>query len=220
MRKLLLFLLIPVGLLLLTNCNKKNSSSDNDAQLKMLRDSIANNLKQDSAEIFILLTDVYKWRNSKFEDTTFCSDFDVIVEDTLQTAINYNALQKTISELKKTGYFSSRFLENYKKLADSINYELTHANPKYYNEINFAFQEADVWTFFQDDVEDYWNKFVISELEISAENASLKWTIKVNGWESSPYTVKFEKEEGKWKVSYLSGFDEKLYLISPAANTR
>lgn len=211
MRKLVLFLILPVGLLLFTNCKQKKSTSDQDDQLKMLRDSIANNIKKDTTDIFVLLTDVYKWRESKYEDTTFCSDFDVIVEDTLQTAIDYNSLQNTLSVLKKTGYFSNAFLKNYKDLADSIHFKLTHASPKLFNEINFVFQETDVWTFFQEDVEDYWNNFVISDLEISAERASLKWTIRGEGWETSPYTVQFEKEDEKWKVSYLSGFDEKIY---------
>jgi hypothetical protein len=125
--------------------------------------------------------------------------------------LNYDSLNKTIGALKRTNYFSASFLDNYKKLADIVNHTLVNANPKYANEINFDFQDADPWTGFQDSDPDYWDKFRITDYRSSADSASLKWLIKTKDWSSDPYAVGFAKENGQWKVSWLEGFDLKKY---------
>ena len=162
----------------------------------------------DSAQVITLLKEMYRWHDKNQDNG---SDFSIIVKDSFQVGLNYDSLNKTIGALKRTNYFSSSFLDNYKKLADIVNHTLVNANPKYANEINFDFQDADPWTGFQDSDPDYWDKFRITDYRSSADSASLKWLIKTNNWSSDPYAVGFAKENGQWKVSWLEGFDLKKY---------
>jgi hypothetical protein len=167
-----------------------------------------NNRTSDSTEIINLLKQVYKWHDNNQNKLI---DFDVIVKDSFQTALNYLSFNKTFEAIKKTNFFSTSFINNYKKIADRINFKLTTAHPKYPNEINFAYQDADPWTYFQDDADKYWETFKISNFVLSTDKASLKWNVKIKSWTSEKYAVKFEKENGFWKLSYLEGFDIDKY---------
>jgi hypothetical protein len=165
--------------------------------------------KEDSAEIVKLLKDVYSWHDKNPDSIRY--DFCIIVKDSFQVGVNYDSLKKTINVLNQTGYFSSNFMENYKNLAKLINKKLTSANPKMYNEINFSFQDADPWTGFQDSDPGYWNEMKVSGYKATADSASLKWKLQTPTWSSDPYTVGFSFEKGKWRVSYLEGFDAKNF---------
>lgn len=168
-----------------------------------------NNRTYDSTQIVNLLKQVYAWHD---KNQSNLPDFDVIVKDSFQTAINYDSFNRTFAAIKKTNFFSSSFINNYKKIADKINYRLINANPKYLNEINFSYQDQDPWTYFQDDAGQYWKIFKISNVIISPDKASLYWRVRIGTWSSDKYAVRFEKENGIWKVSYLEGFDlEKYY---------
>lgn len=162
----------------------------------------------DSAEIVKLLKGVYRWHDKTRDSLT---DFSIIVKDSFQVGVNYDSLSRTIDALKKTDYFSSAFIHNYKKLADIINNKLTTANPKLLNEINFSFQDADPWTGFQDSKPDYWDKFTINDYTATTDSAFLRWKIQTADWTSEPYTVGFSFENGRWRVAYLEGFELKKY---------
>jgi len=170
--------------------------------------SVHNPQPGDSAEVITLMKDVYRWHDKNQGSLT---DFLVIVKDSFQVGLDYDTLTRTMDVLKQTNYFSSTFLSNYKKLADLVNHKLISANPKYLNEINFDFQDADPWTNFQDSEPGYWDTFKITDYKSTADSASLKWLIQTNNWSSEAYSVGFSKENGKWKVSYLEGFDLKKY---------
>lgn len=170
--------------------------------------SVRSSRPGDSAEVVKLLKEIYRWHD---KDQANSIDFSIIVQDSLQVGVNYDSLGRRLNVLKQTDYFSSAFVDNYKKLADQVNNKLTKANPKLLNEINFGFQEADPWTGFQDDAPEYWNKFTITDYSATADSASLKWKIQIADWTSEPYAVKFSFENGKWRVAYLEGFDLKHY---------
>jgi len=158
----------------------------------------------DSTEIVKLLRTVYKWHDKNQGNL---EDFPIIVKDSFQVGIRFDSLKRTIDALKQTGYFSSGFIENYKKMADSFNYRMRNANPKLLNEVNFGFQDADIWTGFQDSAGDYWNTMTIQNFKATADSASLSWKLRENGWTSDPYAVGFTFENGKWRVAYLQGFE-------------
>jgi hypothetical protein len=162
----------------------------------------------DSVEVINLLREVYRWHD-KYQDSL--TDFSIIVKDSFQVGLNYDSLNKTVGVLKQTNYFSSSFFDNYKKLADFVNNKLISAHPKYLNEINFDFQDADPWTGFQDSAPDYWDNFKITDYKSTARSASLKWLIQTKDLSSEKYSVGFSKENGEWKVSYLEGFDLEKY---------
>ncbi len=74
-----------------------------------LIDPPANN---DSVELMHLLKGIYQWHA---KDQGSLIDFALIVKDSFQTGINYDAFNKTFRALKQTNYFSISFMENKKK---------------------------------------------------------------------------------------------------------
>jgi len=203
-----LLILNLLSLALFIGCNQNNTTSNKQTSLTLNKDTIIQSPNNDSVEIIKLLREVYQWHD---KNQNKLSDFDVIVKDSFQTSLNYESFNKTFEAIKRTNYFSSTFLNNYKKIADYINNKLTTANPKYQDKINFSCQEADPWTNFQDEAGNYWNNFKITDYKSSSDSASLQWQIKIDDWTSEKYPMKFVKENGKWKVSYLEGFDMGKY---------
>lgn len=197
-----LFPLITLLVALTVGCTQRNSS--HQSGLPPSQKTIYPTGNNDSVELLNLLKDVYRWHTKNQSNLI---DFDVIVKDSFQTGLNYDTFNITFSALKQTNYFSTSFIDNYKKIADYINNKLTSANPKYLNEINFYSQEADPWTGFQDDFPDFWNQLKITDYKSTKDSASLRWRVQTNNWTSEAYAVGFSKENSKWRVAYLEGFD-------------
>jgi hypothetical protein len=163
----------------------------------------------DSTEIVKLLHTAYKWHGTEGKDII---DFAVIVKDSFQVGIDTVKVNHILYTLKRTNYFSAEFLQNYQKISRQVDYKLKHDSVKYYNEINFSFQDADPWTFFQDDFGNYWDSLKISGIAINADTASLEWQLR-NQNDTDKYMVKFKRESNVWKISYLQGFDiRQVYL--------
>lgn len=159
-----------------------------------------NNEGNDSLKIVRLLKDVYQWHN----DHQNLPDYEIIVKDSFQTGIDTLALQNSIHRLEKTNFFSSGFITNYRRIGVAVNNKLK--NGKYYNEINFPFQDSDPWNYFQEDRGDYWNKFRLADFSLNADSASFGWYLDSP---DNAYVVKVRKEKGDWKILYLEGFDYK-----------
>ena len=162
----------------------------------------------DSVQVVGLLKNVYHWHA---KDTGHGIDFDVVVKDSFQTGLNYDSFTRRFAALEQTHFFSPSFLENYKNLGERVNSKLVNAHPQLLNEINFDFQESDPWTYFQDDLPDFWDELIITDYRGGGDSASLKWKVKTKDWSSEGYTVRFLKEAGSWKVAYLEGFDLTKY---------
>jgi hypothetical protein len=77
---------------------------------------------------------------------------------------------------------------------------------KYLDEINFGFQDADPWNFFQDDAGTYWDSLTILGLKIASDTASLKWTLKDLPSDYG-YAIKLKRQNSVWKITYMQGFD-------------
>lgn len=189
---------------LMVSCTQNESSHSQQSSLQTDRKTNYPTKNNDSVELLNLLKNVYRWHAQK-QDSLI--DFDVIVKDSFQTGLNYEAFNRKLSALKQTNYFSASFIDNYMKIAHYIDNKLTNANPKYLNEINFYSQDADPWTGFQDDFPDFWDKFKITDYKSTTNAASLKWKVQMNEWISEEYAVGFSKEDSKWRVAYLDGFD-------------
>ena len=176
------------ALLCSCNSNQKNNSARTSA---------------DSVAITSLLQSAYQW-HEKNKDRV--NDYDVIVKDSFQVGIDTVQLAFTVNELKKTNFFTDDFIKNYERIGRETDYKLKHDTVKYYNEINFSFQESDLWTFFQDDAGNYWDSLIIHDLAINADTASLKWTI-ADMPITDAYLVKLKRERDGWKIAYLIGFE-------------
>jgi hypothetical protein len=195
--KLFPFIILVVAIM--AGCHQRNSTTGRAPA----RDTAGQTENHDSLKQLSLLKAVYQWHDKNQSR----ADFQVVVKDSFQTGLNYDSFRIALAALTQTNYFSSSFIENYKGLADYVNNKLANAHPKYLNEINFSFQDADPWTGFQEEAPDYWDRFKITDYKSVPDSASLNWTISDSATTSDKYGVRFEKENGQWKVSYLQGFD-------------
>jgi hypothetical protein len=182
-----------VSISMIISCLGCNHLSSSEAK--------SNEDNADSTEISNLLREVYKWYVPN-ESQIY---FDVIVKDSFQVGIDTLKLQNAIIMLESSKYFSSDFIKNYKRIGMAVDNKLK--NGKYYNEINFSFQDADMWTFSQEDESDLWKILKINDLHINRYEAYLKWYREDN--KDLGYLVKMKKENGKWRISYLEGLDYK-----------
>jgi len=171
------------------------ASDDNADHLSASKDSIAQ---------IRLLQRVYRWHE---QNQAKLPDFEVVIKDSFQIRLNHESFNRVYKALKQTDYFSASFLKNYKVIGDSVNAMLTNPNKKYLNEINFSFQDADPWTYFQDEFPNFWMNFIITNYHSDTASARLKWTVEDKTWKSEPYAVRFSKENAQWKIDYLQGFD-------------
>lgn len=193
--------ILAISLIFLASC------SQNRAETKM--ESTGSDRQKDSLEAISSVKNVYKWHDSVKSELT---DFNVLIVDSFQTGLDSSSFEKTFKAIKESHLFSTSFVASYKELGEIINKKLKSANPKYLNEINFPFQDADPWTYFQDDAGQFWNKLIISDFNLSSDSASLNWYIQDKDSKTDKYLVKLVKENKKWLVSYLEGFNKKMYL--------
>jgi hypothetical protein len=181
------FALAIFGLVSCAN-NKSNTQSS----------TVTTNNSSDSAKLVDIVKNLYRWHAGD----TGTIDYNVICNDSFATGVDSTHLMKRVKTLESTGFFDQAFLENYIHiglLADS-----TLRSSKHYNEINFNFQEADPWNFFQDDVPQFWEHLIISNLKVNGENASLAWRVEGT---SDSYNIRFAKTKDGWKIDYMQGFD-------------
>lgn len=188
-RKLLTLLLgLIVVCISLCSCNTRGSNNKEN--------------KPDSVQIVKVLRDMYQWHAAHQDEMGFTT----IVQDTLQTGLDTTKLAGYIQQLNATGFFSKAFLQNYRAIVTHTDYKLRNDSIKYFNEINFGFQEADPWTSFQDDAGNFWDILTLHDITIGSDTALLKWTITGMSAEDA-YLVKFKKENNNWRISYMRGFD-------------
>jgi hypothetical protein len=189
MKNLNLIIRIIMLLFIFNSCNNLTSSDTkkpkNDA---------------DSIKITNVIKDVYKWYGKEGSQVYL----DIIVKDSFQIGLDTIKFKNSIAKLKSTNYFSSDFIKNYEKIGKAVDNKL-HAG-KYYNEINFNFQDADVWTNSQDDESDLWKNLKVKDLVVNGDHATFQWYTENRDY---GYLVKMKKENDTWKVSYLEGLDYK-----------
>jgi len=189
MRKINLIISVLIILYSCYGCNNSIKNETKETQINL-----------DSIKISNLIREVYKWYSKNGSQIYF----DVIVKDSFQVALDTLKFEKSLSKLKGSNYFSSDFIKNYEKIGKSVDNKLRTG--KYYNEINFNFQDYDIWTYSQDNEIDLSENLKVKELVVNGSQATLKWYTDNNDF---GYLVKLKKENDTWKVSYLEGLEYK-----------
>lgn len=112
--------------------------------------------------------------------------------------------KKRISELKQTGFFASEFIDNYNKLALSIDTDLKNKKIEWLvGDMPPFGNDANPWCNCQDNPDNYWKTLTITDLEIENNVATFNWT-----WGNDfEYKVKAIKAGDVWEIAYLQGFD-------------
>ncbi len=208
----------PIGLLILiigltcSSCNQKNKpATTTDDKLVNLETS---DKSTDKKEIQNLIRQVLYWADSKGH-----IDLLPVVTDSNDSAyigFDLDKHKQNLEKLKSTGFFSPEFIENYNQIIMTLDNGLR--NGKYEKWL-----VGDLPTFnFANDYSPWWcgqesfsiEKSEIELIKLDKEKGEFYFICgdKVAGCEGMEnYKMRFSviKENNKWKISYLEGFDFK-----------
>lgn len=141
--------------------------------------------------------------------------------DSLCIGFDLKKLQEDADKLKATGFFSSEFIDNYKRIVLTLDSEMKNKDFDKWSTgelppFNFA-NDVDPWCDCQDtpyDNPNPWDLVIVNLISLNNTDGKLYWTFadpKSNGaadWKN-PYKFDVKKEGDDWKISYLQGFDFK-----------
>ncbi len=217
MRKIiyLIFTLILISCFRQENKGKK-TKSDLNIQLDEKKEILSN---KDSLEILNLVRNVYKWKENNPQLTT-CFNIGLVSKNGEKyIGIDWKEYEKNVKLFNSSGYFSTEFVEFYKKTLNHIDNKIKN------NEYEWNVGEyppfgtgVNEWCHCQDyPIDNYWEKLEIQDIKLISKNkASLIWNwgkeIKWD-WHNNKkgYPLKVIKENEKWRVLKLDGFETKYY---------
>jgi len=201
------------------SCKEYNKKSKVDV-LVATADSInaSASYLQDKEEIQKLIRNVLNWSKS---NTTF--QLLPILTDSannLYVGFDLKQLNKNLIILNETGLFSKAFVENYKQIILTLDKKVRNNEFDVWeigNLPTFRFaNDVDPWSLCQDVPYDNPNPCDFVEVRIiklDKFNGEFDWKWgkldhnQDSGWGDFVYRFKATKENGKWKISYLKGFD-------------
>lgn len=208
MRYLRLFTLI-FGLIFF-GCNPRTeskSSSDNNIEKTKLSGNPDN-----KEAIQNLIRQALNWANSE----NSIDLLPVISEngDSLYTGFDFKILKLNLNKLDGTGLFSKEFIDNYNQIILTLDKGI---KTKEYDDwlvgemqtFNFA-NDVNPWCYCQeipDNNPNPWDLVKVTIIKLDEDKGDLTWTWGQTNWEDAEYSFRVIKENGRWKISYMKGFD-------------
>jgi len=202
---------------ILVGCNRDNSTAKK--KIEQVENLQQIDFSKDKEEIQNLIRQTLKWADSE-------NSIDLLPvltnKDGICIGIDLNKHKSNLDKLRATGYFANEFIENYNQIILELDKKLRNNEFEQWsvNELppfRFA-NDVDPWTLCQDvpyDNPSPWDYVEIEVIELDNSNAQLVWkwgNLSLNtdsGWKKFSYKFRTVKENGKWKIAYLQGFDFK-----------
>jgi hypothetical protein len=205
----------------LFGCSENNRAKTSLSRIDSIKASIddkSSKPNNDKEEIKNLIRNILGWCESKSairlvpvltdSKDSVCTGFDLI------------ALKTNLENLKTTNFFSTDFIDNYYQIILTLdkkmkNKEFSEWSTGELPPFNFA-NDVDPWCDCQDvpyDTPDARSLVEVHVVNLNKEDGELYWkwgklgTDVSKDWKDFSYKFKVKKEDGKWKVSYLQGFD-------------
>lgn len=209
-----LFVAIAVLFLGLLNGCKKSKSAD--AEIEKIETELKPTPEVDTTMSFVtdstllseLIQKAYTW-HYKNEIKDFPYKYN-LPNDSIFTGIDWDLYNQNIKEFKKTDLFSAEFFKNHKRIATNLDKSIKKSGIQWRNsngEIPIWNSEVDDWCNCQDYSDNFWNHAGAFAIKIHNDVAEFEasWPpIEKN--DTVIYKMKANKEDGKWKISYLEGF--------------
>jgi len=209
----------------LLGCNENSKSKVTENQdvaiLKANTPALPDTTK-DKQEIQKLIRNLLVWA----EDRKAVPDllpFVINRQDSTVTGFDLSKLKGVDDSLKNTGFFSKEFINNYNQIIQALDRRMKGKEiaPFSTGEIPpFGFDtDADPWCNCQEVPYDHPNAYGLVDvhiIELNSESGKLYWTWGSlpkdvsPGWKTITYKFNVTKVGGKWKISYLQGFDIKI----------
>lgn len=200
-------ILILLSLLFLAGC-LQHSNSDSK-----LTDVDSTELTREKAEIQNLIRQVLNWSYSQ-------KNIDILPvltgnNDSVYMGFDLKKHKENLVKLSQTNFFSSEFLENYNQIILTLDKKLRNKEFEEWRvgELpTFIFaNDVDPWCNCQDipfDSPNPWDSVEVKAIKLDKEQGELTW--RNPGWsEDSGNKFRVVKENGKWKIAYMEGFDFK-----------
>ncbi len=184
-----------------TRIPSDSTSFKKDADSDRLNDSLA---------LLELTRKLYHWAGEESKG----ADFEPAlanVNDTTYAGIDLKTHQQRLKELEQTGLFTHNFKVNYNKIALAIDKEVKNRALIWEPGVLPPFGNgANPWCNCQDTPDNYPAKIWIMQLSFNNDTASYNWS-----WgDGLVYHIKALREDGKWKIDYMEGFDYDTYIRS------
>lgn len=206
--------IIGIFAILLLSCNRHKLPITQTDSAKKLKSSQISNVNADKEAIQSLIRNMLSWSETS-------KSFDLVPvlvdeKDSLCIGFDLRKLEGNILQLKKTGFFCSEFIANYDQIILALDKKMkdkkfTKWSTGELPPFNFA-NDVDPWCDCQDDPGS-WNSVDVHVINLDKNNGELYWKWGNLGadvsqdWKDFRYKFKVKKEDGKWKISYLEGFD-------------
>jgi len=201
------YFIFSIGLILLSGqmiaqnpAPQKSKPSASGTELKALRET---------------LIKAYKWQETHFA----MADYDPVSDSKEEKYIglDFKIHQKRLKELENSGFFSQEFIKNYAEIGKGIHNRLKSQKEVWLvgNMSPFG-DDSNPWCRCQDYPSDEpWAKLVVKNLDLKGDTATFYWTWGDTVFSKGfAYKVRMQKVDGRWKISYLQGFDKKVYFHS------
>jgi len=205
-------------------CKQNKKSKATETQVKAtvkVNTPIPLNTEKDTQEIQKLIRNLLLWAEGR-KGVPDLLPFVVNRQDSTVTSFDLTKLKGVDDSLKTTGFFSNEFINNYNEIIRVLYRKMKDKEiaPFSTGEIPpFGFDtDADPWCDCQDVPYDNPNAYGLVDvhiIELNSESGKLYWTwgsLPKNvsaDWKTITYKFNVKKEDGKWKISYLQGFDIK-----------
>jgi hypothetical protein len=196
--------------ILLFGCNQADIKKSAAAEEK-LSTSI-----DDKAQIQKLIQQVLKWSDSK--NTIDVLPYSIDSKDSTCNGFDIDKLKSNLQELRRIEYFAEEFIQNYKQIIQTLdikikNNEFEKWHP--YGELpTFPFaNDVNPWCECQDNRE--WDLVEVKVISLTADKGELDWfwgnldQDTNESWKEFNSFFRVVKENGKWKIAYMHGFDFK-----------
>lgn len=193
--------------LLLFGCNQADNKTTSVTEEKTSASA------DDKQPIESLIKQVLTW-----SDTENAIELLPVVADSKDNAyigFDLDKHKKNLDALRQTTLFAPEFIENYNQIISVLDKGLrkgTYGKWLVGDLQPFMFSnDHSPWCNCQDN--DDWNKIEVRVITLTDNEGELEWTWGNVGtgtnpnWADFAYKFKVVKENDKWKIAYLSGFD-------------
>lgn len=216
--KSLLFVIIS-WLSICLSCYSNNKQGKTETATEAVRfRSVSTDKTQDKEEIQKLIRTVLNWSQS---DSTFhllpCLTNK---NGSIYVGFDMKQLHKNVEILHKTDLFSNEFIDNYKRIILTLDKKIRNKQFEVWfvgDLPTFSFaNDVDPWSLSQDVPYDKPNPLdyvEVTTIKLDNTNGDLYWTWgkpELNDspdWKTFSYKFKVTQKKGRWRISYLQGFD-------------
>jgi len=206
--------------LILFGCTNSKSNNPNNTNAAVKVKVVAKtdtapvqliNINKDKEEIQTLIRQMLKWADTKGAIQLL----PALIKDSICVGFDFDKEKRNLEILKNAGFFADEFIDNYDHIIHTLDKKIKNNALEKWNvyelpTFNFA-NDVDPWCSCQDNFS--WDKVEVEIVKIDNDKGELKWNWgKLDpgtdqSWKDSSTPFRVVKVAGKWKISYLQGFD-------------